>query len=339
MGTKTMDRSGFDIRRRRCLQAAAATLATGALPLSFGQAIPGYPQRPIRLVVPFAPGGAIDAMARPIAEAMGRQLGQPLVVDNKAGAAGNIGAGQVAKSAADGYTLLVGTSATHGANPSLFARLPYDPVSDFEPLTLWGSVPNVLVVNASKGAPSLPELVERARREPGHMTYASAGTGTSLHLAGVLFEKSAGVQLLHVPYKGGAPASMDLLGGNVDMMFDTVSVALPNIRSGKLRVLAVAAPTRHFSIPDVPTFAELGFRNVEAGTWAGTFAPKGTPAPILADLRNASTKALADKTVQEALRSNGVELMGWQGEQFQAFVASEVQRWGQVVREAKITPE
>jgi tripartite-type tricarboxylate transporter receptor subunit TctC len=278
-------------------------------------------------------------MSRTMADALGRELGQTVFVENKAGAAGNIGSAQVAKAAPDGHTLLVGTSATHGANKALFAKLPYDPISDFEFISLWGTVPNVLVVNAVRGPKNILELVARAKREPGSLSYGSAGTGTSLHLAGVLFEKSAGVELLHVPYKGGSPASMDLLGGNLAMMFDTVAVSLPNLRAGKLRGLAVAAPERYFALPDVPTFAELGFKGVEAATWAGAFAPKGTPAPILAELRAVHAKVLADKSVQDALRANGVQPMPMQGEQFRGFVDAEIRRWGQVVHAAKITPE
>ncbi|MDB5900302.1 MAG: tripartite tricarboxylate transporter substrate binding protein [Ramlibacter sp.] len=325
-------------RSRRDWLHAALALAGGSAcgPLL---AQPRYAQKPIRLVVPFAPGGAIDAMSRPVAEALGRELGQVVLVENKAGAAGNIGAALVAKAAPDGYTLLVGTSATHGANPSLFARLPYDALADFEFISLWGSVPNVLVVNAESGAKTVDELIARARREPGKLTYGSAGTGTSLHLAGVLFEKAAGVELTHVAYKGGAPASMDLMGGNIAMMFDTVSVSLPNLKAGKLRALAVAAPERHFALPDVPTFAELGLKNVEAATWAGVFAPKGTPAPVLEELRAAHVKVLADKKVQDALRANGVQLMPWQGERFRGFVQAETRRWAQVVKDAKIAPE
>ena len=327
-------------RRRNGLLASLVAAAASLVPATVLAQAPGrYAQKPVRLIVPFAPAGAIDNMARPVAEALGRELGQTVVVENRAGAAGNIGAAAVAKAAPDGYTLLVGTSATHGANAALFARMPYDPVADFEPISLWGQVPNVLVVNAEKGARSLPDLVEQAKRQPRGLTYASAGTGTSLHLAGVLFEKAAGVEMLHVPYKGGAPASMDLLGGNVAMMFDTVSVALPNIRAGKLRALAVAAPERHFALPEVPTFAELGYKGVEAATWAGVFAPKGTPATIVEELRVAHARALADKQVQDALRGHGVQLTPWQGEQFRNFIGSEIKRWAQVVRDAKITPE
>lgn len=327
------------ISRRDALRTAALLAGGWTLGGLRAQTMPRYAQRPVRLIVPFAAGGAIDNMARPVAEALGRELGQAVVVDNKPGAAGNIGAALAAKAPADGYTLLVGTSATHGANPSLFSNLQYDASADFEPLSLWGAVPNVLVVNASQGVRSVPELMEAARRAPGKLTYGSAGAGTSLHLAGVMFEKAAKVQLNHVPYKGGAPASVDLLGGNIDMMFDTVSVALPNVRAGKLRALAVAAPARHFSLPDIPTFTELGLPGVEAATWAGAFAPRGTPTAIVQELDAAFARVLTQKPVQEVLRANGVQLQSIQGEGFRAFVSNEIKRWGQLVREARISPQ
>ena len=323
------------VSRRIALAAAALALCAASLPAMAQK----YPDRAVKFVVPFAPGGAIDVMTRPIAEAMGRELGQTIVVENKAGAAGNIGAAQVAKSPADGYTLLVGTSATHGANPALFANLGYDAVADFEPIMLFGGVPNILVVQAEKGAKTLTEIIQRAKARPDALTYGSAGAGTSLHLAGVLFEQSAGVKLVHVPYKGGAPASVDLMGGQIDMMFDTVAVSLPHIRSGKLRPIAVAAAERHFALPDVPTFAELGVKGVEASTWAGLFAPKGTPAPALAALRDAADKAMKDPRVQEVLRNNGYQIMAWPGQRFGDFVASETARWGKVVKDAGIQPQ
>ena len=326
------------VSRRNWLRLGAGLMAGLAAGSLWAQS-PKYAQRPVRMVVPFAAGGAIDAMARKVGEALGRELGQPVVIENKPGAAGNIGAALVAKSPADGYTLLVGTSATHGANPALFSKMQYDAVADFEPISLWGFVPNVLVVNAEKGFKSLPELVAAAKREPGTLGYGSAGTGTSLHLAGVLFEKAAGVKLMHVPYKGGAPASTDLLGGNIPMMFDTISVSLPNLKAGKLRAFAVSSAERHFALPDVPTFAELGYAGVEAGTWAGLFAPRGTPAPILAELNGAMARVLQDTTVQDALRANGVQVMSWQGEKFRSYVNSEIKHWGQVIRNAGIAIE
>jgi tripartite-type tricarboxylate transporter receptor subunit TctC len=324
--------------RRDWLRVAAGVAGSMAAGGLWAQA-PRYAQRPVRLIVPFAPGGAIDAMARPIADALGRELGQSVIVENKPGAAGNIGAAAVAKAPADGYTLLVGTSATHGANPSLFAKLGYDPIADFEFLSLWGAVPNVLVVNAAEGPKSLDALIAAARQEPGKLSYGTAGTGTSLHLAGVLFEMAAKVKLMHVPYKGGSPAASDLLGNNITMMFDTVSVALPNLRAGRLRAFAVAAQQRHFALPDVPTFAELGMPSVDAATWAGVFAPRGTPAPIVQELNAALAKVLQQKPVQDALRANGVQMMPLQGERFRSFVSAEVNRWGQVIRDAKIAME
>jgi tripartite-type tricarboxylate transporter receptor subunit TctC len=322
--------------RRHCLVAGLAGLAAAAAPQAWAQR--KYPQQPVRLVVPFAAAGAIDNMTRVVAQAMARELGQPVLVDNRAGAGGNIGGALVAKAPADGYTLLVGTSATHGANPTLFAKPGYDAARDFEPIMLFGSVPNVLVVQNENGAKSVAELVARAKAAPGKLSYASAGNGTSLHLAGVMFERAAGVQLTHVAYKGGGPASIDLMGGVVDMMFDTVAVALPLLQSGKERALAVAASERHFALPDVPTFAELGFKGVEAATWAGLFAPKGTPPDVLAELRRASEAALSDAAVRTALRGMGVQVSPRSGDAFGAFVQSEIQRWGQVVRSAGIAP-
>jgi len=310
----------------------AAGLATSG---SWAQAS-DYPNRPIRLIVPFAAGGAIDATARPIADAVGRELGQQVVVENRPGAGGNIGAALVARSAADGYTLLVGTSATHGANSALSSSPGYDPIADFEPLTFLGAVPNVLVVNAEHGPGSLEALVSDARRNPGKLTYGSAGPGTPMHVGGVQFERAAKVDLVHVPYKGGAPAAVDLMGNNITMMFVGVSVVLPNISAGKLRAFAVAAPQRHFALPDVPTFAELGMPSVDASAWAGAFAPRGTPAPVVQKLNAAFSRALQDKAVMDALRANGVQIRPMQGETFRSFVASEVERWGQVIRETKV---
>lgn len=320
--------------RRRWLAASAATLA--AFPL-FAQR--KYPQQPVRFIVPFAAGGAIDNISRTVAQKMGTELQQSIVVENRAGAAGNIGAAAVARSAPDGYTLLVGTSATHGANPSLFTKPGYDAVADFEPIALFGMVPNVLVVNTQKGARDVADLIARAKASPGKLTYASAGTGTSLHLAGVMFERAAGVQLLHVPYKGGAPASVDLMGGVVDMMFDTVAVSLPLLQSGKTRALAVASAERHPALPDVPTFAELGFKGVEAGTWAGLFAPKGTPADVVAELRRASEAALADAGVKASLRGMGFQSIPRSGPAFRDFVQEEIRKSGALVKAAGISPE
>ena len=208
-----------------------------------------YPTKPVRIVVPFAAGGAIDVIVRAVAPQLSKELGQSVVVDNRPGAGGNIGSEAAAKSAPDGYTLLAGTSATHGANPGLFAKLPYDPRKDFIPIAHFSGVPNVLVVTPASGIKSVDDLVKRARANPGKLTFGSAGNGTSLHLAGELFAAEAKVELVHVPYKGGAPATTDLLGGQITMMFNTVPVALPQIRGGKLVPLAVTAGKRHFACP------------------------------------------------------------------------------------------
>ncbi|TFZ02587.1 tripartite tricarboxylate transporter substrate binding protein [Ramlibacter henchirensis] len=324
--------------RREWLGATLAVAAASALPLN-AWAQRKYPQQPVKLIVPFAAAGAIDNITRTVAQQMSRELQQSVVVENRAGAAGNIGAAAVARAQPDGYTLLVGTSATHGANPSLFNKPGYDAFNDFEPIAYFGSVPNVLVVHPQKGPRNVAELVARAKAEPGKLTYASAGLGTSLHLAGVMFERASGVQLTHVPYKGGAPASVDLMGGVVDMMFDTVAVSLPLVQSGKTRALAVASAERHPSLPEVPTFAELGFKGVEAGTWAGLFAPKGTPADVVAELRRASDAALADNGVRTSLRGMGVQTVSRSGPAFREFVQEEIRKNAQLVKAAKISPE
>lgn len=336
-----MHRGGKAMQRRRVCRALARLAWAGiglavAAPTALAQP---YPVRPVRLVVPFAPGGAIDMMARSVGAQLVRELGQPVVIDNRAGAGGSIGADAVAKSAPDGYTLLTGTSATHGVNPALFAKLPFDARRDFIPVALWGSVPNVLVVHAASGIRTLEELIARARREPGRLTYGSAGNGTSLHLAGELFTRAAGVRIVHVPYKGGAPASTDLLGGQIDMMFDTVAVALPNIRAGRLVPLAVAARQRHFVLPEVPTFAERGLQGVEAGTWAGLFAPAGTPPSVIEALEKASARALQDAGVVERLRALGVQPQYTGSREFAAFVDAEITRWGELVKSTGVRAE
>ncbi len=295
-----------------------------------------YPSRPIQLVVPFAAGGAIDQMARAMGAALGRELGQSIVIENKPGAGGNIGAAQVARADANGYTLLIGTSATHGVNPSMYSKLPYDAVKDFIPIAHWGFVPNVLAVNVSSSIKSVDDLIAQAKREPGKLTFGSAGNGTSLHLAGELFKQAAKVDLTHVPYRGGAPASLDLLAGNITMMFDTVAVSLPNLRAGKTRPLAVAASTRHFALPDVPTFAEQGFPSVISATWAGVFAPAGTSDAIVQKIENANRKALQDPGVIEVMRRTGVQIDFKGRSDFTTYVSSEIALWGDIVRRNNI---
>ncbi len=295
-----------------------------------------YPLKPVRIVVPFAAGGAIDIIVRAAAQQLSQELAQPVIVDNRPGAGGNIGADMVAKSAPDGYTLLAGTSATHGANPGLYAKMPYDARRDFAPIAHIAGVPNVLVVTPASGLRSVDDLVREARAHPGKLSYGSAGSGTSLHLAGELFRGAAQVDLLHVPYKGAAPATTDLLGGQITMMFNTVPVALPLIRSGKLTALAVTSRERHFALPEVPTFVEKGYKSVESATWVGLFAPTGTPREAIDKLAQAMDRALRDKTVAGTLRAQGAEPQFLPPEAFGRYVDAEIARWGAVVRTAGI---
>jgi tripartite-type tricarboxylate transporter receptor subunit TctC len=298
-----------------------------------------FPAKPVRIVVPFAAGGAIDIIVRASAQQLSKDLGQQMVIDNRPGAGGNIGADIVAKSAADGYTLVAGTSATHSVNPSLYARMPYDARRDFVPIAHIAGVPNVLVVTPASGIRSVDDLIRQARAAPGRLSYGSAGSGTSLHLAGALFGSEARVELLHIPYKGAAPATTDLLGGQISMMFNTVPVALPLIRSGKLTALAVTAKKRHFALPEVQTFGEQGYASVESETWVGLFAPAGTSREIINTLAQALERSLRDKSVVELLRQQGAEPQFMGTDVFGRFVESEIARWGGIVRSAGIRLE
>jgi tripartite-type tricarboxylate transporter receptor subunit TctC len=317
---------------------AIAALA-GVLTFSGAAAADAYPGKPVRIVVPFAAGGAIDIIVRAGAQQLSKELGQQMLIDNRPGAGGNIGADMVAKSAADGYTLLAGTSATHGVNPALYTKLSYDARRDFVPVAHIAGVPNVLVVTPVSGIHSLDDLVRQARANPGKLSYGSAGSGTSLHLAGELFRSEARVDLLHVPYEGAAPATTDLLGGQITMMFNTVPVALPLIRSGKLTALAVTARQRHFALPDVPTFAEKGYTSVESSTWVGLFAPAGTPREIVDKVAQALERAMRDKSVVDLLRQQGAEPQFMGTDAFARYVESEIARWASVVRAAGIKLE
>jgi tripartite-type tricarboxylate transporter receptor subunit TctC len=317
---------------------AIAALA-GVLIVTGAAAADAFPAKPVRIVVPFAAGGAIDIIVRTSAQQLSKELGQTMVIDNRPGAGGNIGADIVAKSAPDGYTLVAGTSATHGVNPSLYAKMPYDVRRDFVPVAHIAGVPNVLVVTPASGIRSLEDLIKQARANPGKLSYGSAGSGTSLHLAGELLHIEAGIDLLHVPYKGAAPANTDLLGGQINMMFSTVPVALPLIRSGKLTSLAVTAKKRHFALPEVPTFAEKGYPSVESETWTGLFAPAGTPRAVVDALAQALERALSEKSVVELLRQQGAEPQFMGPDAFGRYVESEIVRWGNVVRTAGIKLE
>lgn len=292
----------------------------------------GYPAKPIRIVVPFPPAGATDILARAIGVELQKAFGQPVVIENKPGAGGNTGADMVAKSAPDGYTLLMGTVGTHGINVSLYSKMPYDAVKDFEPITVVAGVPNLLVVHPSVNARSVRELTALAKAQPGKLNVASSGNGTSIHMAAELFKMMAGVDILHVPYKGSAPAVTDLLGGQVQMMFDNLPVSLPHAKAGKLRALAVTSLTRSAALPDVPTMHEEGLTGFDATSWFGLLAPAGTPKDIVAKLNAASVKALASPDMRERLAGQGADPVGNTPEQFAAFIKAEIEKWAKIVK-------
>jgi tripartite-type tricarboxylate transporter receptor subunit TctC len=299
----------------------------------------GYPRKPLRLIVPFAPGGGNDTVARAIAQNLGASLGQPVIVENRAGAGGAVGAELAARSPPDGYTLFLGGVGSHAVNPNLHAKLPYDPVKDFSPISLIASAPSVLVVHPSVPAGSIAEFTALAKAHPGKLNYASNGNGSSAQLAAVLYESMAGVAMVHVPYKGLAPALVDLLSGEVQAMFSSVVAIVPHIRAGRLRALAVTGRRRSPLLPAVPTLAESGLPGYEAGSWYGMLAPAGTPPPVIGRLHDAIVRALAQPEVRERLAAEGAEVIGSTPVEFAAYIAAELARVGKLLRDARIRME
>jgi len=326
------------VRRRAMATALPIGVALAAALPAEGTRAQTWPVRAIRLIVPGPPGGGADILSRALAARMAESLGQPVVVDNRAGASGIIGSEAVARSVADGYTLLMGHSGTHAINLSLRKSLPYHPVRDFTALARVAVVPNVLVVNPSLPARDVKSLVALARARPGTLTYASAGTGFSQHLAGVLFADMAGLDLLHVPYKGSAPGLSDVIAGHVVMMFPNVTAALPHIRSGRLRALGVTSRERSEALPDVPPVA-AALPGYEAVAWFGVFAPAGLPVERARGLEEEVVRALSDARVAESLRAQGADPAVITGARFLAFVESEIAKWGAVVRRAGVAAE
>jgi tripartite-type tricarboxylate transporter receptor subunit TctC len=290
-----------------------------------------YPARPIRLVVPFTPAGATDILARIVGQHLGTAWHQQVVVDNRPGAAGNIGSDIVAKAPADGYTLLMATVSTHGINPTLYKKLPYDPVKDFQPVSLVALVPNVLEVNPQVPAKTVKELIELARKQPGKINFASSGSGTSIHMSGELFKLMTGVDIVHIPYKGSAPALTDLLGGQVDMMFDNLPASIGHIKSGKLRPLAVTTRHRAAALADVPTMDEAGVAGYEATSWFGVLAPAGTPKPIVDKLAQEIVRGLGTEQAKATLAEQGAEASGAGPDEFTAFIKAEIAKWAKVI--------
>lgn len=317
---------------------AAAILPLAAAPLAaFAQA--GWPNKPVRIVVPFAAGGTTDILARALAPELQRAFGQPFVVENKPGAGGNNGAAEVAKAAPDGYTLLMGTVGTHAINPALYPKMPYDHVKDFVPVTLVAGVPNVLVVNPAMaqrlGVTDVQSLVKALKANPGRLNMASSGNGTSIHLAGELFKSLTGTFMVHIPYRGSGPALIDLMGGNMDVMFDNLPSAMPHIKSGKLKALAVTSAERSGALPDVPTVAEAGgaaLKGYEASSWFGLLAPAGTPADIVGRVQAETAKALATPAMKERLLSQGAIPSGITPAQFAQLIDAETKKWAPVVK-------
>jgi tripartite-type tricarboxylate transporter receptor subunit TctC len=309
-----------------------------ALAFTTVAAAQSFPAKPVRLIVTYPPGGGADLMARLLAPRMSETLGQPVVVENKAGAGGQIGAGEVARAAPDGYTLLL-DAANHAVNPSLVANLPYDAAKAFQPISLLVRFPNVLVVTPGFAAKDVNELIGIARARPGSVAFASSGNGSAQHLAGELFRQKAGVEMTHIPYKGGGPALNDVIGGQVPVFFANMASGLPHVKAGKLRALAVTGAKRSSALPDAPTIAEAGLPGYEVYEWNAIFAPAGTPAPVVARLHEAITKALQSPEVRERIASLGGEIAALDPAETARFVREQTTLWSAVVRAGGIKPE
>jgi len=321
------------VSRRHVLISLSAMTAA---PWARGQA---WPVKPVRIVVPFAAAGTTDIIARALAPEMQHAFGQPFVVDNKPGAGGNSGAAEVAKSAPDGYTLLMGTVGTHAINPALYPKMPYDHVKDFAPITLCAGVPNVLVVNRAAAQKyqinTVQDLIRAAKANPGKLNFASSGNGTSIHLSAELFKSMTGTYMVHLPYRGSGPALIDLLGGSADLMFDNLPSSLPHIKAGKLKALAVTSAVRSAVLPDLPTIAEAGgpaLKGFEASSWFGLLAPAGTPADVINRVQQEVAKSLATPAVKERLVSQGAIPSGISPAEFARFIDAETKKWAQVVK-------
>ena len=291
-----------------------------------------YPNKPIKMVVPFPAGGTTDILARAVAADLQKTLGQAVVVENKAGAGGNIGSDFVAKAPPDGYTLLMGTVGTHAINVALYPKMPYDAVKDFVPLSLVAGVPNVLVAAPSFSVNSVKDLIDMAKKSPDKTTFASSGNGTSIHLSGELFKQLAGVQMTHVPYKGSSAALPDVMSGQVNVMFDNAPSVMPQIKGGKLKAIAVTSSVRSPALPNVPTIAEAGLPGYEASSWFGVLAPAGTPKDIVDKLSQTIAKAVQSAEFKERLAAQGAEGVGNTSEQFAAHIKTEIDKWAKVVK-------
>jgi tripartite-type tricarboxylate transporter receptor subunit TctC len=295
-----------------------------------------YPSKPVRVIIPYPPGGGNDTLGRLFAAKLGDRLGQPFVVENRPGAGTMIGTEAAAKSAPDGYTILLSSIATHALSPNLYSRVPYDPIKDFAPITLLGIAPTVLVINQDVPAKSLSELISLAKSKPGQLAYASGGNGTPPHINGEVFKSIAGVDLLHVAYKGGGPALTDLIAGRVHVMLDTAASAMPHVRAGKLRALAIAAPKRSAEYPDLPTFAEAGLAAYDTNAWYSMHAPAGTPPDIVRRLNTELVAILKEPDILARFKQLSTEPVGNTPEEFAAFVKAELDKYARIIKAAGI---
>jgi tripartite-type tricarboxylate transporter receptor subunit TctC len=331
----------FKTNRRLALQniAQAATflVAYGVAPQALAQS--AWPNKPVKIIVPFAPGGTTDILARAIAPELSKAFGQTFIVENRAGAGGNVGADAVAKSAPDGYTLLMGTVGTHGINKALYPSLPYNPVKDFAPITLVADVPNVMVMNAEKAAKlkinSVTDFIQYARANPGKINMASSGNGTSIHLSGELFKSMTGTFMVHFPYRGSSPALLDMIGGSMDVMFDNLPSSLPHIRSGKLKALAVTSTKRSGALPDTPTMEQAGgpsLKGYDASSWFGLLAPAGTAPDTVSRIQQEVAKSFNKPEIKEKLLSQGAIPGGNTPAEFAKMIDAEIAKWALVVK-------
>ncbi len=323
------------MNRRHLLQATSTLLA---LP-SLAWAQDKYPSKPITLICPYSAGGNADQRSRQIGRFISTALGQPVLVDNKPGAGGNIGTEAVARAKPDGYTIGMGNFAPLAVNPTMFSKLNFNPAKDLMPICLIEKGPLVLMVPANSPFRSVKDIITAAKASPGKLSFASGGLGGSHHLSGEMFKSLAGLSITHIPYKGGAPATTDLMGGQVDLMFEQMYAAAPSIRGGKLRALAITSRVRSPLFPDVPTMAEAGVPGFEVQNWQGLIAPAGTPAAIIRTLNEAVNKALMDPAIKEQMLAQGNELGGGSPEAFAALIKSEADRWGKLVKSAGIKPD
>jgi len=317
---------------RSCCRIAAGV----ALFAAAGSASAAWPDKVIRIVVPFAAGGSTDLIARKVAEGLGQRLSANVIVENRPGAGGTVGTEYVARQPADGYTILMGSVSTHGSAPCVYSKLPYDAVKDFTPLTVVATIPNVMSVNQSVPANTLPEFVALLKKDPEKYSFASNGQGTSNHLAAELFKTTAGVSMVHVPYRGSGPALIDLVGGQINMMVDVVMTSYPYIKDGKIKALAVTSPQRSPMLPDVPTVAESGYPGYEAMVWFGMLAPAGLPEPLRAKLTDGLVQTLHAPAMKAYLEQQGAQVSDVAGPAFGTMIKDGISKWGQGGKKADI---